>query len=821
MALVRPGLLVTFGLLFQLCSSVKTTSVVRRNESVIGHNVRNWLFGEAHETSSKYGPEDESGDAEQSRREKRMEKKIEKAMGVGNETDPHTIPRKVMGVALNGDHDIGALETSMCIGCFGILGLLIAFSIIRKMVPTIYVRQWPDSTDGDPERTSLHQVELNRISRAGVWDALVKVWKTSPEEEVAQAGLDGWALLEFCRMMSRILSVVMPVVAGTLLPLHYFASDDHHHTLDALSRLDIGNIPHEDWILWIHAGFVWFVVIVCSWQVTLAHDLFTERRHQWLLEVPRPRATTVLVRNIPHMLRSDTALRDYVASVLNNTIIQSVYVVRKTGHLPRLVQQLKDARYDAAMAYHGMTENQDACCWGESGTEELEMCQARVQELERLVVKEQTYVETAARKGDPRVCSSAGFITFNSELSQRLAMREQFTREVTEFRMSMPPDTGDVNYQHLAEDDMNAAWWKWVGTLGLLAVFIFWVPVVVLISGWTTLSSIHGTSPEAQKWADQHPYFETIMSGVLATATLKLFMAFLPSVLHSIINGMLQQRSGANEQLKLQQYLTAFLLIFVVLVTSLGRGLTITLMMIADHPGQIVNLLAASLPSASHFYFNYVVLGWAVLTSDLLRLSNLTKYFFYRKVRGFSVKLAKSYSEPEDQAFYGLGARMSMLMLMTALSFIFCSCSPLIMIFTWTYFLLAQLVYGYLLVFGEAKKPDLGGACWIQALNWFFLVMVIYVGLMVGVLRHLQRHGAILCPSILAVSSLSVLYWARYRVTTFAVDMLPLEEVVKADQDKQGTEVPQDGGYRQPECDPGIIQNQSWADFDAMVAKDT
>jgi len=816
--------LVILGLLLQPCYSVKTNIVVKHGNETISGSVKSWLIGESRQMQTTEPPQNRSGDDEHSRHEKEMEKKIEKALGIANanETDPHLIPRNVMGVVLNGGHDIGALETSLCIGVCGLFGLLISFSCSRKLVPAVYMRQSEseDSNDATPERTSAYQLELDRISRASIMDALVKVWRTSPEQEVALAGLDGWALMEFCRLMSRTLSVIMPVVAGILLPLHYIASTDHRQRLDVLSRLDIGNIPHEDWILWVHAVLVWFVVIVCTWQILRAHDQFTDFRHRWLLQIPRPRATTVMVRNIPHLLRSDTALRDYVSEVLGNAAIQRCYVVRKLGQLPRLLQQLTETKYEAAMVYHGV-QDQATFCGDADAAQDIEACKAKIEELERLVSKEQMTIEAAARRADPRYSSSSGFITFESVLEQRHALREQFTREVDDFRMSLAPEPNDVIYENLAEDDINVTWWKWVGTLLLLAVFVFWVPVVVLISGWTTLSSIRGTSEEAQIWTDQHAYLQTVVSGVLATATLKLFMAFLPTVLYYIIHKTLYQRAGAEVQLKLQQYLTAFLLIFVVLVTSLGRGLTITLLMIADHPGEIVDLLAASLPSASHFYFNYVVLGWVVLSSEVLRMANLSKFLFYKRARSFSAKVAKIYSEPEDVSSYGIGARMSMLTLMTAISFIFCSCSPLIMVFTWIYFMVAQLVYGYLLLFGEAKKADFGGACWMQALNWLFLVLCIYVMLMVGVLRHLSRHGAILGPPIFAVLSLGLLYWARHRVSRLAVDVLPLEDVRKADLETQGKEKAQEGKYMQPECDPSITKSQSWANFDSMVVRDS
>ena len=74
-------------------------------------------------------------------------------------------------------------------------------------------------------------------------------------------------------------------------------------------------------------------------RITLAHDGFTERRYQWLATVPRPRSTTVMVRNIPPMYRSDSALKDYFDRVFSEESMHTVeraYVIRKTGRLPRL-----------------------------------------------------------------------------------------------------------------------------------------------------------------------------------------------------------------------------------------------------------------------------------------------------------------------------------------------------------------------------------------------------------------------------------------------------------------------------------------------------
>ncbi|CAJ1364617.1 unnamed protein product [Effrenium voratum] len=711
-------------------------------------------------------------------------------------------PRKVMGVALNGTRDVQTLNTSLFVGGLGAAGVLLAFAFLRVAVPQVYERR-----RSEPEEADQYHLEVSSGLRC--LDFIWRVWNSTPEDEVRLAGLDGWSLLEFVRLNLRIMSILGPFLLSVLVPLHFVASTESHNTLDWLSRLDIGNLPREDWMLWFHAAVVWFVVLISTWQITLAHDGFTERRYQWLSTVPRPRSTTVMVRNIPPMYRSDSALKEYFDTVFSEESMHTVeraYVIRKTGRLPKLVQQMQSSQYEAAVTSNRLNKARLRGLPTSELEMELKRSKSAVDTLRSRVAKEQAQIEAALQgpRPDSKVASSSGFVTFTTILSQRLASREQCTRDVQAFRMYMAPDPHDVLYENLAEDDINASSWKWIGKLALVAVFLFWVPIVVAISGWTTLSSIQGTVPVIKKFVHAHPAVGNLLSGVLATAALKMFMAFLPTVLHFIITTTLHLKAGSIEQLKLQQWSTAFLLLFVVLVTSLGRGLTITFVIVMQEPAKIVSLLAASLPSASHFYFNYVILGWFVLPLDMLRMANLAKWFFFRKVCAFEEEEARQYSEQEDAAYYGLGTRMARSVLMASIFYTFSSCSPLILVFTWIYFFLAQFVYGYMLLFCESKKPDTGGVFWVQAMEQMFLILAIYVMLMVGVLRALAREGIWAGPPAAACASLLVIYMARREVNNLAFDTLPLEEVVKAFQDNKDS-AQLGSTYMQPECDPALV----------------
>lgn len=760
--------------------------------------------------------------------EERLRRTLEKAMGARN-SDEHE-PRRVVGVSLNGKNDLGTLKSSFTIGIFGAVAILILFAWLRHTFPHVYLRMQlcsfcPDSPEQSEAGREFDYL-LDAGRKMGYLDFLYQVWYTCPEDEVRLAGLDGWALLEFCRMNTRIISVIGPLLSCALLPMHYYASMKAHKNMDWLSRLDVGAYPKEDWVLWVHAVCVWLVVMVACWQITYAHESFVQRRYQWLANIPRPRATTVMVTNIPVMYRSDRALKDYFSSLFPESSVERSYVVRKTTRLPRLVQQLEDARYWTKVVQQQL--QRDDASVKEEDTADYERCKLRSESLVTAVRREQELVEAAVGRGDLKVCSSSGFVTFNSELTQRQALREQFTREATEFIMLAPPEPEDVLYQNLAEDEMNAESWGLVGFLSLMAVFVFWVPIVVIISGWITLSSIQGQVPVLRRVVENYPMLEQLLSGVLATAALKLFMSLLPTILYSIIESTFHLKSGAQCQLKLQQWNTAFLLLFVVMVTSLGRGLTITAVIIAKEPAKVISLLASSLPSASHFYFSYVILGWIAMPAEMLRLANLTKFLWFTRVSSFGEEEAKQYSEPEHAASYGMGTRMSMLMLVSATTILFASCSPLILVFTMVYFLLAQVVYGYLLIFGESKKPDMGGLFWLQSLEILFIVLFFYVLLMVGVLRLLSKNNNWLGPPLMAAAAIMLLYGAWRRVQNLAFHTLPLEEVARAAHDKEthclvSAEAspakrrasvaytmnhPVSSYYIQPECDPSVVEEK-------------
>jgi len=499
----------------------------------------------------------------------------------------------------------------------------------------------------------------------------------------------------------------------------------------------------------------------------------------------------VLIENIPPQYCSDRALKEYFERIFAKGSVERAYLVRKTDRLLDQMEQLQALSCKLSLSKgHGEAAS-------EANRKGLEAKRDQRRQLLEAIHEERASIE-AACSGEVednqatidlwRFRSASGFVTFASRLQQRMASRELYGKDITEFIVERAPSPSDIVYTDLARSHTAAGGARErVGWFCLLFLFITWCPLVVFISSWTTLSRLQHYVPPLRELCTRYPQVQWMLEGILATGTLKLFLAFLPNILHGIIQKFFLLKAGSWAQLRLERWYFVFLTIFVLLVTVIGRSLVLTAVMVLQRPTKIMELLAASLPGASHFYINYLILGSFALAFEVIRVANLVKYWIHKVLYQLPQEVAKHLSEPEDPVSFGIGTRMALTMLMAAISIVFCTCSPLIVIPAWAFFSLGELIYGYLLVHAESKKPDLGGCCWVEAMDQVFFAMLIFVLLMTGILfKHptelavpspTQAYG----PSLVSISALMLMHWQRTHIKDLAWENLPLQVLVQDD----------------------------------------
>jgi len=197
----------------------------------------------------------------------------------------------------------------------------------------------------------------------------------------------------------------------------------------------------------------------------------------------------------------------------------------------------------------------------------------------------------------------------------------------------------------------------------------------------------------------------------------------------------------------------------------------------ATDPFSVFGVLADTMPYATHFFMNYVVLQ---LTTHSL---NLLRYVPLMKFKAFSVmyadEAARAMSEPEDQDYYGIGARSARWTIVMCIGLVYGTICPPINLLCFANFALIRLIYGYLLPFAESRKTDLGGVFWVTMMNQLFVGTLLYSILMTGMLG---RRGATWGPSAIAALSIAYVLWSLHRFqSAFLWEKLPYEEIMIPD----------------------------------------
>lgn len=684
----------------------------------------------------------------------------------------------VFGVRNNGEGDLAAAESA--IKSYGLMAIITAltFTLLRKHCSTVYCR----------EKTATAPSDASNDDFGYFWPSAVA--SLTAESVIETSGLDAWMFLEFCSFCQWLLTVLGPILIVLFCPLYYFIGWNDtpvtERANDSLNRMTMGRLKSSSVVYWCAAAAVWIVVYVVTYRIQKAHTKFLELRFAWLRRIPPPRANTVMVENIPAQYRSDEALKQYFQEVFSDQEVIKAYVVRRTRVLRTKVQHYASLVYQEVI---GM------------------LPQGLVQRAETDVSEERARLEEAIAAGNASAYSATGFVTFRSNLAQRLASNEQYTSNPEELVVDLPPDPYDVRYTDLEAWPEESQRWTTAGYTCIIAIFILWVPVVTFISTLTDLAALKATFPSMKRFCDDNPASSSFLQGVLSTAALNLFMAILPSILLWIIHTFFTLKAGAWAQLRLEQWYFAFLVIFVLLVTTLSSSLLRTVTELIDQPTKVFTLLAGGLPDASHFYFNYLVLGWFIVAFRMIRITTLVKYVFFRWFFSLDTMTAKKYSEKGNSITDGMGQRMAATSLMFTITLVFCTCHPLICLPAVIYFFLARAAHGYLLVFAETRMADLGGVFWVNAMKQVYIGLCLYVFLMVGVSTHASYQG----PAILASASLLLVRRSWMHFHQRGWESLPLEQVIEVHKTMIEGGVPYDGEYIQPEMKPVRKQVQTFA----------
>lgn len=697
---------------------------------------------------------------------------------------PHDAARAA-GVEANSADDGAAFISSLVVNIILMLVFLCFFMNVRRSFPMTYQNNVALGTAPTVCLGSTKEEVQENLSARWGW---LRASLGAKTDDVAETrGLDMAMLLEFSSLGMRMLARIGIPMIFIIGPMNCaFGGQPAWEIGDYLSSLSFGNVEHGSWLYWVHAFVVWYVVFVVQASLYGAQEAFLERRFKWLRNLDDKRALTVLVEGIPDEYQSDDALKSFFGRIFNDANIASAYVVKDTKFLADLVQKKEAADHGLAEAMAQWDkEGRDPAKRPRSWTEgdRIEYLTAELELLDKAIDEERTRIkQKSAEIGGVNLHS--GFVTFKERKYAELASTQSYSSDLDVWTVEpCPPEPTNLIWSDLQRPVKVAEVRTLVGYACIVGLYFAYMPLVIAISKLAVTF-------------DGGPIWEAFAP----TVGLQVMVSFLPTFLLIIFRWFFTLKADAWAQHKLMTIYFWFNIVFVVLVAAIGRSVAEFTIAIFTEPAIVPELLGATMPDATHFYMNFLVLQWASHMQNLMRIVMLAKFKAFSML--FEEDRALELSEPEDQDYYGIGSRSARFAINMVIGIVFGTLSPPVNFLCWVNFAVCRVVYGYLIPFAESKKPDLGGVFFVTQLEQLFVGNIIYCLVMTGVLSGRANRTGWLQPA--TISALSLIYVIRSMQRfkrAYSWEKLPVTEVVDDRKKKKKSNAPK-GEYVQPELFP-------------------
>mmetsp|Transcript_11822 Transcript_11822/g.27901 ORF Transcript_11822/g.27901 Transcript_11822/m.27901 type:complete len:751 (+) Transcript_11822:55-2307(+) len=702
---------------------------------------------------------------------------------------------------LNSAGDFHALVDSLVFAAVSVLTALLLFSFLRRWFPGIY----EFNTQGEAKKA------WPRRPGRGFLDWIPASLTLTVDEVQDNVGLDAALLLEFSHFCIKVTAMLGIPLVFILCPVNFFLGQNPKEAqMDRLSRFSISNVKDGSWLLWVYAWLVWMVVYLVEREILVSQERFLCRRFRWLRGLPAPRSTTIMVENLPTRYCSDTVLRKFFEKMFDAPgAISHVHVVRFTEQLQLLLAQLRLKEQDLKEAEEREKSQEVLDLLLQDRQRLAALCQAeRLRLTQGAACKEVAVLGPAGARWHAEVidqdedrikvsydesgrtewieksseslvmepmCTDTAFVTFARRKDAEIALRLQYFPDAEDCVASVPPEAEDIRWCDLRKNATVKAAQERLGHLCVLGLYLGFTPFVVAVSSVTNLSHLQEISPLVRQMVLRLPELAAAIEGLLASLALTIFLSFLPSLMMLIFRNFYTLKANAWAQSKLQAWYFWFLVVFILLVTAIGGSILIALEKIVRRPMSIFGTLANHLPSASHFYLNFMVMQWVTHAVNLTRYVNLIKFLMLRMV--YSEPQATQLSDEEDEDYYGIGSRSARWAVNLVIGLVFCCIAPVILLLVCLNFMLCRLIYGYLLVYAELPKSDLGGVFFVRQLSHVHYGLLIYVALMVGVLYKQSTSSG---PAFMAAGAFVWIIRSRHRFeVNFLWRGLPFAEIVE------------------------------------------
>jgi len=621
------------------------------------------------------------------------------------------------------------------LGCFILAAIWI--SLMRTRVPNVYAHRTMEiKTDKYTPIPGEKSIDLGQGTFAWLWAG----FNISITDITRFSGLDHGMLVLYAELLLKIVLAVGIPLSGVLVPIYYSAGkSDGFMIRFELMNLDENPTSTKNWAIWGAAGGVWYAVLVSEFLIFRAMREFIPKRFRWIKEMSPPRATSVLLTTIPEGRNTEEEITKYFnVEVFGRVVVKRVYITKDTSSMKSIMSRHSALELEYQKAAH-----------------QGKATQASALQETQLEVQADISKMRSGIAADRSLNCGTGFVTFFERRDQVVALKLFSPDDSEELVCISPPDPADIIWTDLQVNQSLQWVLDWVGLAVLFGMMAFVLNSVVWMNEVLSAEFLSNHIGWISDYMESHSSFESTWDGLAAEASLSIVLSVVPTLLMVVFYACWELQARAWIQVYMQRWYFVFLVIQTVLAAVIGTQSWNVVIAFLEKPSSLLTSLGTNVPCYSHFWASFLFLEMGSHSLQLARLPAYFKYCIYRIF--YNGDVAHGLTEPEPQDYSGLGARYARFTYQFALWAVYSVMSPLVFISGALNFLVCRIVYVYLFVYAEIRKPDLGGVFFVTALKHLQYILALMILVMCGLIREeAETHAPVfLC----AASAIPLMYF--------------------------------------------------------------
>ncbi len=553
----------------------------------------------------------------------------------------------------------------------------------------------------------------------------------------------------FLQILNLAIKIFIPISIlnlGILLPIYYTNSIEN--ITDTLDKLTLANLPNDSSKIWS----VYVIQYICHIYIMYILWIFYENINKLRSECTEERLNGLLFLEKNNNIQNNEDIDTYFINLYGNKYYNSIQLkitkkidehINKLNYYENLINKTSEDKL-IRKSFFSLEK-----------IKAVNFYKEKINELRQLIDFENKKLKN----------SNNNLLIFRNNQSKCFALNchNRIDGKMTVKNCLMK---NDIYYDNLYKNTEYTIYIKiLINILVTLLIFFYMIPVgfVQSFANISTLESIG----KPITYILEIPFLITLLEGFLPGLVLVIFMSILPSLMRflSIKENRIQnssiERGGMNKL-----YYFNF---FNVLLGSIVIGTILNSISNIDYKN-IVN----SIPTRYLFFISYIMIdGWNSVSAEILQIVGLIIYHIKNK---YFVKTEKEKKELNTRSNINYMVLIPKIILYFNISTLFSVCSPLVLIFTNIYFIIALFGYKYQIAKFYLESYQSYGEYWKIIPEKIMYGLYINQILIISILTEKSKYYYILIPLLIGTIVYNILFNKKL---SDKFTLYPLEKIKK------------------------------------------